>query len=118
MSNPLEDWRGRGSSFGRSHSDPFDDHNVDLRDRRLSSIQERPSDASTVSVPADVNEIDLQSGENSGDWPLNGEDAEQYMQEASDRHSLWCDIRAKFREPLAECLAVSFHPTHLFPLVR
>jgi aquaglyceroporin related protein len=106
-SNPMEEWRSRGPSYRRSHGDPFDDQNADLGDRRLSSVQEVPSSLSTVSTIGDVNEIDLEAGEYTGDWPLEKEDAAQYSQDAADEHNLWCSIRAKFREPLAECLAVS-----------
>lgn len=117
-SNPLEEWRSRGPSYGRSHSDPFDDQKGDLGDRKLWSVQEVPSGAASasasVSVVGDRNEVDLEAGEKMDEWPVEDEEAERYAQEAYDDHNLWSSIRARFREPLAECLAVSstleYHP--------
>ena len=94
----------------KDRSDPFDDQNADLGDRRLSRVQEVPSQsvssASMPSVIRDRNEIDLEAGENVDDWSVDAE-AERYAQEGSDNHNLWSSILAKFRKPLAECLAVS-----------
>jgi aquaglyceroporin related protein len=117
-SNPLEEWRSRGHST-RSRSDPFDNQNADLGDRRLSRVPEvrsqAPSASSSVSAIGHQNEIDLEAGENIDEWALEEEEAERYAQEAYDDHNLWSSIRAKFREPLAECLAVSstFNNNHV-----
>ncbi|KAF8855238.1 aquaporin-like protein, partial [Acephala macrosclerotiorum] len=113
-SNPLEEWRSRTSS---PNSDPFDDAKGDLGDRRpsrLSSVLETPmsregmvSNASVLSgVEAeDFGDIDLEAGDKVGDWPVEQEEAEQYMREEEDMHNSWASIRARFREPLAEFLA-------------
>ena len=109
-SNPLEEWRSRGHSH-RSHSHPFDHQHTDLGDSRLSKVQELPSrvcsTSSSVSVTGDRNEMDLEAGEKVDEWALEEEEAERYAQEAYDNHNLWSSLRAKLREPLAECLAVS-----------
>jgi aquaglyceroporin related protein len=104
--NPMEEWQCRGASY-KSRIDPFDDQNADLGERRLSTLQEVSSSPDIVAAPRDENEIDLEAGEKSEDWSLDKQDAEHYAQVAADGHNTWCTIRAKFREPLAECLAVS-----------
>jgi aquaglyceroporin related protein len=115
-SNPLEEWRSGGTSNGRNHSDPFGDQNTDLGDRRLPSVQEVPSAACSVSVMGDANDVDLEARGKAEEWAIDQDEAEQYTQEAYDDHNSWSCIRAKFREPLAECLAVSssFKATILF----
>lgn len=119
--NPLEDW-----------SSPFED-NRDLDERRtaLSDVEElspRPSNFSSRSrvstqiedlqEPQDLNDLDLEAGDKleDDDWSLNSEEIQQHIQEEKDNFNEWAVIRAKFREPLAECLAVSPHfiPFKLF----
>ncbi|KAG0650257.1 hypothetical protein D0Z07_3322 [Hyphodiscus hymeniophilus] len=107
--NPMEEWKSHGSTYRRSHSDPFDEQSEDLGDRRLPKVQEVPSQhasaASSVSVIGKVNEVDLEAGDVPDEWALEEDEAERYTQEAYDDHNLWSSIRARFREPLAECLA-------------
>ena len=111
INNPMEAW-SRGSSYGRSHTDPLDNQNAELGDRRLSQVQEIPSQSGSfngpVSETSDPDEVDLEAGDKMDEWALEEEEAETYAQEAYDNHNLWSSIRAKFREPFAECLAVSF----------
>ena len=124
--NPMEDWSSRWPSYRSSAHDLFEDQNGDLCEggmRRLSSVQEVRSQsisasASLASVDfangnanTNANKIDLEAGERVGDRPLDDEEAEQYAREATDTYNnMWTSIRAKFREPLAECLAVSAGP--------
>lgn len=109
-SNPMEELR-----FPSSYpvSDPFDDVKGDLGERRLghsSGLSEVTSDSPSVYDAKDAQNIDLEAGENSDDWPLEDGEEEQYIQEEDDMHNSWASIRARFREPLAECLAVSDFP--------
>lgn len=122
--NPMEDWRPRWPSYRSSAYDPFEDQNGNLWDkgmRRLSSVQEVPSKSTSASASlasvnfanenANASKIDLEAREPVGDRPLDDEEAEQYAREATDTYNnIWVSVRAKFREPLAECLAVCTGP--------
>ena len=82
-------------------------------------MQEVPSRAAsaTGSLPVigEVNEVDLEAGGKVDEWALEEEEAEKYAQEAYDDYNLWSSIRAQFREPLAECLAVSSSSDIIYP---
>ncbi|KUJ13824.1 aquaporin-like protein [Mollisia scopiformis] len=104
-SNPLEEWRSRTTSPG---SDPFDDAKGDMANRRLSylsSLREIPTGQPSVYDCQEQADIDLEAGNNIDDWPLEDGEAEEYIREEEDMHNSWPSIRARFREPLAECLA-------------
>lgn len=62
-------------------------------------------------------DIDLEAGDRIDDWPLDHDEAEQYLIEEKDNHNTWASIRAKFREPLAECLAVRLINRYIFSLL-
>jgi aquaglyceroporin related protein len=112
--NPLEEWR--------SPQAPLDDGEGDLGEQntdRLSDVEEHPSQLTPyVTTQSDElpnnedgDELDLEGGDKlQDDWSLSSEEAERYIQEEKDNSNRWASIRAKFREPLAECLAVSCLP--------
>ena len=116
--DPMEEWTAHRPQYTPQLPDPFDGYHGDLGERRmsrLSSVQEAPSlpistGASTLSADfkdcIDPNKIDLEAGDKSDEWPLEDEEVERYVQEEKDMNNTWSSIRAKFREPLAECLAV------------
>lgn len=107
-SNPLEEWRSRTTS---PSSDPFDDAKGDFGNRRprhLSSLREVQTGRPSVYECQEQADIDLEAGNNIDDWPLEDGEAEEYIREEEDMHNSWASIRARFREPLAECLAVSY----------
>ncbi|PVH68938.1 aquaglyceroporin-like protein, partial [Cadophora sp. DSE1049] len=113
--NPMDEW-GTHVRF-RRRSDPCDDRAGDLVERsmnRLSSVQEVPSEPiSTTSFTSlqgrraisDSAEIDLEAGEKVDEWPVEDGEEEQYLEEEGNMHNSWAEFRARFREPLAECLA-------------
>lgn len=114
--NPMEEWLAKQPS---KSPNPFDDRNGDKTEpgmRRLTSVQESPSRAvstlTTVSRDfaegAGDQDVDLEAGDRYDDeWSLEKEEAQQYEQEEWEMHNGWASFRARFREPLAECLAVS-----------
>lgn len=113
--DPMDEWSAR-QKFSRGSSNPFEDAHGDLGAsglRKLSSVREESAPDITTICSASSNEglghndIDLESGEQCGDWPVEDEEAEKYMQEERDNYNGWAAIRARLREPLAECLAVS-----------
>lgn len=118
--NPMDDyWLAKRPSRNSDHV------NEQLGDRpmhRLSNVQEDPSRvlSATTTESQDFaqganqqNEIDLEAGHQSDDeWPLEKEEANQYVQEEWEMHNGWASFRARFREPLAECLAVSCMPRY------
>ena len=117
--NPMEEWRTR--AIPRSRSDPFDDRAGDIGERsmnRLSSVQEVPTEPISTSsfassegrrATSDSAEIDLEAGEKVDEWPVEDGEEEEYLQEERNMHNSWAEFRARYREPLAECLAVSSH---------
>lgn len=109
--NPMDDWRS-----------PQDDGEGDLgrqNTNRLSDVEEHPSGSTltphSTTQSADFandendDELDLERGDKVEDdeWSLTSEEAEQYIREEKDNHNALAAIRDRFREPLAECLAVS-----------
>jgi len=117
--NPMEQWGD--CAVPKQGSDPFDDRAGDLGDRcmnRLSSVKEEPSEPVSNSSFAsfeghraivDPADIDLEAGEKFDEWPVEDGEEEQYLDEERNMHNSWAEFRARYREPLAECLAVSSH---------
>lgn len=109
------------SSFG-SHLRPAPNHFHEEegnlggeRMNKLSSPQRLsplPSMSAASTVPVDIADqdlslVDLEAADsNNSGWSAKDE-AEKHIQEERDMHNGWAAIRARFREPLAECLAVS-----------
>ena len=89
-----------------SNTNPFEDNKTPSR--RLVSTSTVAFDF--ASPTNDDYDLDLEAGENIDDWSLEKDEAEHYIQEERDTFNRWASIRAKFREPLAECLAVSLLP--------
>ncbi|EHL01264.1 putative Uncharacterized membrane protein [Glarea lozoyensis 74030] len=85
----MEGWKQTTNQSGSTN--PFEVHGDadigDARPQRLSDVPERPSNGE-MSDPSSLQDVDLEAGEG-GDWPLTN----------------WSAIRARYREPLAECLA-------------
>lgn len=115
--DPIDDLSPR--QVARQNLDSFEDQHGDLGEKwmsKLSSVQEMPSQpvsatsTSPASLPSEVldsNDTDLEAGEKYDEWPVEDNEAKQYIEEGKDMHNSWAEIRAKFREPLTECLAVS-----------
>ncbi|TVY34930.1 putative membrane protein [Lachnellula subtilissima] len=109
--DPMDDWLAKQPS---RNSDHFDEQSGDLPMHRLPSVQEVPSrvPSATTTVSQDFAEgaipqdaVDLEAGHQSDEWSLGKEEANQYVQEEWEMHNGWASFRARFREPLAECLA-------------
>lgn len=106
--DPMDDWRNPTPLL--AEDDQGDIGNKELR--RLSSVKEESE--TNLSVPSRLrsishysslkDEYDLEAGDD--DWPLSDDEAERLMDEENDNHNQWASFRARFREPLAECLAV------------
>jgi len=117
--NPMDTWSAEQQI--PANLDPYGGAGSDIGDRRLhrlSSVEEespsRHAGASTASIASDT---DLEAGEKIDDWHVEDEEAERYLLEERENDNAWASIRARFREPLAECLAVSCsHPNTLLPL--
>jgi aquaglyceroporin related protein len=112
--NPMDTWSAEQQL--PDILDPFDGAESDVGDQRLhrlSGVKEeslsRHNSASTESIASDV---DLEAGEKIDDWPVEDEEAEHYILEERENYNAWASIRARFREPLAECLAVRCSPPH------
>jgi hypothetical protein len=77
-------------------------------------VQEAPSRivSRDFAEGADPSQIDLEA-QYDDEWPLEKEEADQYAQEEWEMHNGWASFRARFREPLAECLAVCSSPPHI-----
>lgn len=110
--NPMDDWRAPTDG---------DEGEVDEQNpTRLSDVEEHPSDSTLARHDAmqstdfvnneNDDNLDLERGNKIEDdeWSLSSDEAEQYMREERDNRNSWAMIRDRFREPLAECLAVSF----------
>lgn len=113
--DPMDEWSAR-QKLSHGSSNPFEDGQGDLGaggQRRLSSVCEESRSHITTTYRESGNgrlghnDIDLESGEQCGDWPVEDEEAEKFIQEENDNYNGWAAIRARLREPLAECLAVS-----------
>lgn len=115
--NPMDDWlQGRQTHLLNKANRVEDSDLGNRRLSKLSSVEEIPSQTDSVATNPqsldvahnqDPNALDLEAGDNADEWSLNEMEAQQYVQEGNDMHNGWASIRAKFREPLAECLAVS-----------
>ncbi|KAE8449070.1 hypothetical protein EG329_008658 [Mollisiaceae sp. DMI_Dod_QoI] len=110
--NPMEEWKSHTSYHDPISVDGLKGDLGERRSSRLSSLQEVSKEnlASNASVFSGLEEedpsyVDLEAGGKVDEWPLEGEEAEQYMREEEDMHNTWATIRARFREPLAESLA-------------
>jgi len=110
-SNPMDEWLAKQPSRKSDAGDLGGQ-----RIQRLPSVHEAPSRARSATTTvsrdfaeaADQNRIDLEAGDQYNDeWGLEKEEADQYVQEEWEMHNGWASFRARFREPLAECLAVS-----------
>lgn len=112
--NPMEDWLAGQPSAKSQMTDPFTEYHPggDIGTRQLHRLSDVPEHLDNVTAEEDFawqndQSIDLEAGEKIGDWPVDDQRAEEYIREHRDEYNNWCSIRAKFREPLAECLAVS-----------
>ncbi|KAL2065575.1 hypothetical protein VTL71DRAFT_3245 [Oculimacula yallundae] len=111
--NPMEDWDHPDAPAPRP--DTFE--HGDLGEpslNRLSSVKEVSTEPSLMSKTSsfgshleasDSANVDLEAGEKFDEWPMEDGEEEQYFQEEQDMHNSWAEVRARFREPLAECLA-------------
>lgn len=112
--DPLNEWQS--SSGDPDVSLP---HGADIAEggrtmNKLPSLPEVPSQTmSTVLSTSSTDfantgtDVDLEAGEKFGEWPVDENDAKESLEEYEDMYNRWASIRAKFREPLAEILAVS-----------
>ncbi|CZT44355.1 related to Putative channel protein, exgression is glucose repressed by Mig1 and Mig2 [Rhynchosporium secalis] len=111
--NPMEDWESPEDSAHRSETFEHGDLGEPSMNR-LESVQEVPANRSSMSNIAsygmrrehsDPYDIDVEAAEKGDEWPMEEGEEQQYLQEERDMHNSWAEVRAKFREPLAECLA-------------
>jgi hypothetical protein len=116
-SDPINEWNV-GPSYKSNEGNIIEDNYRDLGDRKISRLSSVPEQSSTVSrgqSPVSVDfarsgtnndAVDLEAGPSYDDSALEDEEARQYIEEEREMHNAWASIRASFREPLAECLAV------------
>ncbi|KAM3071793.1 hypothetical protein ACMFMG_009651 [Clarireedia jacksonii] len=108
--DPMEDWRlpvEDGGDLGERRTTLSDVEESSPRPSNFTLRSDVTTKINEFQEPQDFNDVDLEAGDKfeDDDWSLNTEEVEQHIREEKDNFNKWADIRAKFREPLAECLA-------------
>lgn len=117
--NPMEDWLAGQPSAKSQETDPFPEYDqrgdLGSGQHRKSDFPQHPGSVTAAEdfAQQDDQSIDLEAGDKVDDWAVNDKEAEQYLREHRDEYNNWSSIRARLREPLAECLAVSTSPSHV-----
>lgn len=103
--NPMEDWTAAAAKT--SSREEID--NGDVANRLMVRLSDIPEVSSQELVKgSDADSLDLEAGEKWDDMSDN-EERWEYAEEVGN-HNFWAPIRSRYREPFAECLAVSLSP--------